>query len=632
MPPTPDTNPTFHIGLTMAGAGSAGCYTGGVIDYLFEILDLWENAKNKNLPGYEQWYDAVPQHNVMIDAMGGASAGGMTTIMTAIYALNGKINPVTDASITGGKRDNIFYDSWVNLDDDPTGKGEKTLSKAWKTDDLKENKFVSLLNSKMIDDIADSAFNVQGNIAEQVAKLPSYFSKDMDLLLSHTMLRGIPLGISFSTGSESIKGVKGIEHNTFEHFIVSQYKLNNGEKPKPNFLWLNPYEKPFSDIMSLTTKATGAFPVGLKFREIDQTIFTDDYIKSVTERIIYNRFGQTDNVSQPDWDNYPAPFDFVTIDGGAINNEPFGEVLGILKHRYDECYNNGYPKYGVIMIDPFPDVVDKKDVYKAPSDLFSVVPAIINTLYEQSKVKRADIIEASLNLYYRSEIYPRRSISETEVEDHPIACGTVSAFGGFLDINFRHHDFFLGRDNARNFFRYYFSFEYKKDKDNPSATIIHPIHQSWTDEMIEAFQQTGADGKTYLPIIPDMNLLKERKTGTEKNKWDYSVKTRPKYDPTALFDQRQEMEDRFEKILGIAKATLGEKSDETKNTEVGKWMDKYYHSTWWDKVKGFVINKGFNIIFSSTKPGLARNVTEMAVKWVLTDLDKKGFLKKVDDK
>jgi hypothetical protein len=92
------------------------------------------------------------------------------------------------------------------------------------------------------------------------------------------------------------------------------------------------------------------------------------------------------------------------------------------------------------------------------------------------------------------------------------------------------------------------------------------------------------------------------------------------------------MEDRFEKILGIAKATLVHKSGETKNTEVGKWMDKYYHSTWLDRVKGFFINKALNGGFSLTKPGLARNVTEMAVKWVLTDLDKKGFLKKVNEK
>ena len=31
----------FHLGLTMAGAVSAGCYTAGVMDYLFEILDLY---------------------------------------------------------------------------------------------------------------------------------------------------------------------------------------------------------------------------------------------------------------------------------------------------------------------------------------------------------------------------------------------------------------------------------------------------------------------------------------------------------------------------------------------------------------------------------------------------------------
>jgi hypothetical protein len=630
MPPSP--NPTFHIGLTMAGAGSAGCYTGGVMDYLFEILDLWEKAKNKNLPGYEQWFDTVPQHNVMIDAMGGASAGGMTTIMSAVYGLGGKINPVTDPSITGGRKDNIFYDSWVNLDDDPDGKGTKTLAKAFKKDDLDGNKFVSLLNSKIIDDIADNALTVEGNLTEQVARLPSWFSKDMDLLLSHTMLRGIPLSISFSNGSDTIKGVQGIDYNTFEHFIVSQYKLNNGVKPNGNFLWLNPYEKPFSDIISLTTKATGAFPVGLKFREVDQTIFTDDYIKAVTERIIYNRFGQIDNITPPDWNSFPSPFDFVTVDGGAINNEPFGEVMGILKHRYNDCFENGYPKYGVVMIDPFPDVVDKSDIYKSPADLFSVVPAIINTLYEQSKVKKADIVEASLNPYYRSEIYPTKSISETEVEGHPIACGTVSAFGGFLDINFRHHDFFLGRNNAENFFRYYFSFEYKKDNANPSASVIHPIHQSWTDEMIAAFKQTGPDGKTYLPVIPDMNLLKERKTGNEKNKWDYAVKTRPMYDPTALFDQRGAIEDRFEKILDIIKAALVKKNASTKNTETGKWMDKYYHSTWFDRAKGFLFNRILTGGFKASKPGLARNVAELAVKWVLTDLDEKGFLKKVDDK
>lgn len=619
-----DTPSTFHMGLTLAGAGSAGCYTSGVMDYLFEILDLWERAKERKLPEYQQWYDLVPTHSVVIDAMGGASAGGMTAMMAALYALNGHINPVKNPEHVEEKRDNIFYDAWVGLDDDTH---EKTLSKAWKLNDMAENKFVSLLNSSIIDDVAEKAFSIQGTLSERVEALPSWFSKNMDVLLSHTMLRGIPLSISFSSNGGNEKSGQNIQHNTFEHFIVSQYKLNNGIKPNKNFLWLNPYEQPFKDVMCLTTKATGAFPIGLRFREIDSSIFSDEYIKSVTERIIYNRFGQIDNISPPDWNSYPSPFEFVTIDGGAINNEPFGEVLGILKHRYNECFENGYAKYGVVMIDPFPDIVNKKDIYQAPTDLFKVVPTIISTLHEQSKVKRADIVEASTSPYYRGEIFPRRSITETEAEDYPIASGTAYAFGGFLDRNFRHYDFFLGRDNARNFFRYYFGFEYA-----PEENQIHPIHRSWTPEMVEIFKQEGADGKVYLPIIPDLNLLQEKMTGTFRNKWEYTIEERPVFDPTSLFDQRKQMEDRFEKILDIIKLNLVRKNKETQNTETGRWLDKYYHVTWFDKAKGFLFNRLLNAGFRSMKGGLSRNITELAVKWVLTDLEKKNFLKKVEDK
>ena len=33
---------TFHLGITMAGAVSVGCYTAVFMDYLIEILELWE--------------------------------------------------------------------------------------------------------------------------------------------------------------------------------------------------------------------------------------------------------------------------------------------------------------------------------------------------------------------------------------------------------------------------------------------------------------------------------------------------------------------------------------------------------------------------------------------------------------
>jgi hypothetical protein len=50
---------TFHLGINMAGAVSAGAYTAGVLDFLMEALEQWYLAKST--PGA-----AVPMHDVSI--------------------------------------------------------------------------------------------------------------------------------------------------------------------------------------------------------------------------------------------------------------------------------------------------------------------------------------------------------------------------------------------------------------------------------------------------------------------------------------------------------------------------------------------------------------------------------------
>jgi hypothetical protein len=624
----PEGKSTFHVGITLAGAGSAGCYTAGVMDYLFEILDLWTKAQNGLPEDLEEFNSVIPRHNVLIDVIGGTSAGGMTACMAGIYALEGKVNPVTDTKLATNKKNNIFYDSWVLLDDDLNGK--KTLEKAFSTEDLVDNKFEALLNTQIIDDIADTSLMVSGKLEDKFAQLPSYISPDLDILQVHTMLRGIPLSINFESGIINAKGVNSTPaHNSFEHMIVAHYKLNHGKETDANeFLWFNPYDQSCLKKMSLTTKSTGAFPIGLRFREIDNYTFSDAYLKSAIESTVFNRFGQQDKDQTLNWSEFPPEFKFATIDGGAVNNEPFGDVLGILKSRYGECIENNYARYGVVMVDPFPDEFDKNEVYDMPTDIFGVVPQIINTLYQQSKVKKDELVEALEHPYFRGEIFPKKWVNYEE-DKNPITTASVTAFGGFLDVNFRHYDFFLGRDNARNYFRYYFSFEYFKDDTNPENNIIHPIHRSWTPEMIELFKVKGKDDKTYLPIIPDLNILKELKTNKQKKgPFEYSIPDKPKYNPVALFNMRPLMEDRFQKILDISKKRLQKKNQETENTLLDKWMDKYYHRTLWDKIKGWCINKAFNGIFSATKGGLARNLSEMAVKWILTDLEEKDLLQK----
>ena len=547
------------------------------MDYLFEILDLWNKAKAGEGTEFEEFSHLIPQHAVSIDVIGGTSAGGITACLAAVYALEGKINPITDTTLKQEKRNNLFYDSWVILADDMNANGKKTLDKAFATDDLANNKFLSLLNTKIIDDLADAALQVSGSIETKVANLPPYISKDLDVLQVHTMLRGIPLSINFDSGIVDAKGVNTTPaHNSFEHMMVSHYKLNGGEATDTNrFLWFNPYEATALAKISLTTKATGAFPVGLKFRDVDSATFSDEYLKCTTETMVFNRFGQQDKDQHLNWEQFPENFRFTTIDGGAVNNEPFGDVLGILRSRYGDCIRDGYAQYGVVMIDPFPDDFNKNEAYEEPADLFGVVPQIVNTLYQQSKVKKDELVEALEHPYFRGEIFPKKWVDKQE-DPVPITTSSVTAFGGFLDMGFRHYDFFLGRDNARSYIRSYFSFEYFTDAEHPENNIIHPIHRSWTPAMIETFKMTGKeDGKTYLPIIPDLHILGEIKaTGARRDPFAYSIQQKPKYNPVPLFQMRQAMEDRFEKILNISKQRLQQKDADTKDTLLGKWMDK----------------------------------------------------------
>ena len=385
-------NNTFHLGITMAGAVSAGCYTAGVMDYLFEILELWSQAKEGKIP--EGWNEEIltliPKHNVVIDAMGGASAGGMTTIMSAIYALKGKINPVRDPSNPASKKDNLLYDSWV-LMNDSENTPEKVFEKTLSLNDLKDNLIPSLLNSDFIDSICDEAFI--DDAGDKKSK-PNYISNELEILLSQTMLRSVALPIEFSTPFGSLKQRKNNpKYNTFEHFVLSHFKLDYDDKNPLHKDFYLPFD-PFNDskninLLKLTTKATGAFPIGLRFREFFNSEFTVDYIKNNSRKLLYNKI-MPENIpvnSKIEFEEVNDPFDFIGIDGGAINNEPIGEVLNVFKERYGEKEEGEYEQYALILIDPFPDHLYIKE-YKQPTNVIRVITSVLRTLQNRAKVKR----------------------------------------------------------------------------------------------------------------------------------------------------------------------------------------------------------------------------------------------------
>ncbi len=619
---------TFHLGLTMAGAVSAGCYTAGVMDYLFEILDLWERAKNGNVAGIDS--DLVPKNAVVIDAMGGTSAGGMTTVMTTMYAIGGNINPVKEIPKNPMDNQNILYNSWVHLDDDSKG---KTFDKLWETDDLDEN-LVALFNSKVIDSIATRAINfVDDNVDYPLFlenRLPKFISSDLEILLSHTLLRGIPLSVDFKT--EIARRMKtSPKHNTFEHYLVSHFKLNKGnEVDEDKYLWFNPFKQSYSDKITLSTIATGAFPVGLAYREFNNKQFSDNYVKSVLKRTIFGDFGKEnpDVLDEISLDNFPENFESITVDGGAINNEPYREVGSILKNKFHK-EENVYQNYGMIMIDPFPDNDDVKRPYKKPKNLLGVIPAIIQTLWNQSKVKRKEMLEQYDTNFFKGVIYPRKHYTNDDGEyrgrdKNPLTSASFNAFGGFLDINFRVHDFFLGRNNARNFVQYFGSFPYDPANDN-----VHPIHKGWTPEMVQKFKiERAGDDRFFLPIIPDLNLLIENKTSGE-DKYKYTYKEKPKYHPQKLFTLKDAMYNRFFKILDTAVNIFKNMPKKEKNTPISDmWIALEYKRNWFQR-RGDALKKWVTGgLQKPIKKALASILSKFVIKMILEDLEEMEILEK----
>ena len=96
----------FRIAINMPGAISAGAYTAGVLDFMTEALDAWTKAKAE---GAE-----VPRHEVVIEGLSGASAGGLCAALSALM-LQEDFEHVADATKRGTT--NRFYESWVNRTD-----------------------------------------------------------------------------------------------------------------------------------------------------------------------------------------------------------------------------------------------------------------------------------------------------------------------------------------------------------------------------------------------------------------------------------------------------------------------------------------------------------------------------------
>jgi hypothetical protein len=163
--------------------------------------------------------------------------------------------------------------------------------------------------------------------------------------------------------------------------------------------------------------------------------------------------------------------------------------------------------------------------------MFDFIANAYPMFQEQTRIKREPEFfgDEFKMLVYPSKRKPKKGAKRGESVPRahpPIASAVLAGFGGFLDKTFRDHDYFLGRDNARNFLRGVFMFEY--DTNN-----LHPLFEGLTDEALDTFKvipgsDRNPENRALFPIIPDLKKPEYTGNGKKTSPFSYTIEEYPK--------------------------------------------------------------------------------------------------------
>lgn len=524
----------FRLAITMAGAVSAGAYTAGVMDYLLEALEEWE--KRRGQPD-------IPSHRVVIPILGGASAGGMTAILTA-STVNNPITPVpfpTAGNMFEEHPENKLYHSWVDLI------AKDMFPKMLDPSDIQPQKIISLLNSQFIEDIAKKMIRTDSN---RWRAAPAYFEMPLKVFTTLSNLEGFAYNVDMISGHGRAKYNMSV-HNDYACFELFESTIP--KKKTPGWIPLNFNIDENLDTARSTAMATGAFPVGLQSRELLRKSEDISEIKWHKEMLKSHPLN-------------PGIVKTLNIDGGMINNEPFEKVRELLdddtklahaiefenatQQEADELLkqiNTQFSQFEntVVMIDPFPSQ-DPRPFDFNPG-LLNVIGKTLSAMTSQMRAKPKDYetametADASRFMISPSrKVENKQGVLEDRLGETAIASGTLGGFSGFISKEFRIHDYYLGRYNCEVFLRDYFVV--------PEADMIaNPIFREGYQGIDVKDYVSVYEGKRSYPIIP---LFTDRTPANELPMPTFSAGTNWPKTKTAVIDAfKDPMKVRIEKLL-----------------------------------------------------------------------------------
>ncbi|MEM7121243.1 MAG: patatin-like phospholipase family protein [Pseudomonadota bacterium] len=463
---------TFELGLVMAGAISGGAYAAGVVDFLIQALDAWYAEKaDGSTP--------ILPHDVKLRVMSGASAGAMCTALAAV-ALNAKTEPVNDVTEPPDPSRNRLFHSWVEQID---------ISHLLGAQDLHPGEPVcSALDSTVLREIAMCGLKM-----DPLSKARPYVDDDLAVFLTVANLRGVPYGF----GLEGDPGAS--RYGMLAHADHMRFKVTRSDGGDPLYDLLNPDKlcregKVDENWRTLADAAlaSGAFPIGLQARELTRPV------GQYKERLDFEGAS-----SLPGADS--APYDFLCVDGGLMNNEPLELARRYLEggdgqHGDSACTD---AHRAVIMIDPFPNKVDLEKEDKLSDDVLIIASSMFNALVNQARFKPSELeIAGDTSDYSRFMIAPTLRNEQKKLIEPAMMASVLGGFGGFLAKAFRQHDFQLGRRNCQRFLSQHFALP-EDNKEIFAGVDQETLKQFRIYDEENERHRFADDGTTHLiPIIP----------------------------------------------------------------------------------------------------------------------------------
>lgn len=457
---------TFVLGLTMAGAVSAGAYTAGVLDFLIEALDAWTAAKTDTNAD-------VPRHNVVLAAISGTSAGGVCApLMCAAMAAGdapvprkpvGLLDEATKQPLVIRNYLPRLYDAWVVK---PTLVAAGNAPSFLNLSDITGAGAVqSLLNSSLLENIGKTTLSLPPG---GTTRRYSYLAQKLHLFAMVGNALGVPYKITFTGGAHGMvlhgdrihTRVEGLGTDTMESVWAKQ------EAPhivaNTQALFAAGLSTEWQQVLDMAM-ASCAFPAALKSRILkfpherwDKRIWPSEagYKSDGTPQT-----GAYPQVT-PDWPPHKSPhipwdYEFLNVDGGIANNEAFEYARYAIKTDVTKSNPNKGDEVDrmVLMIDPFPEPPTVDMVHAQKSSLIDALKPMVGVMINQARFKMDELMHAADENYFSRYLIAPWDPGRGPVSSDFLASGGLGGFAGFIEETFRAHDFQLGRRNCQKFLR-----------------------------------------------------------------------------------------------------------------------------------------------------------------------------------